>query len=213
MSKPAPDSSKAEAREPATRRRITLGEGVAVLAVLISAMTLYLNWADKRDQRVRAAVEADRQSSRAAALVLNAERDGDDRLILSPDAPLQTIQSQTIRFPTQLGVAPVTTTGRPRIEMRWFKAGLIRARAKAGLPDNSVGDELLPVAITTRFVVEGKVHEDRAVYDIGYSVSGRMVAGHAMKLRGLSLIPALSHRPTQEAIDSRWTAVAVTMPH
>ena len=204
----APESPKeARAAEAAAIRRrwITLGELLAVLAVGISALTLYLNWADKSSEQAEKASESRKASVRAARLVLNAEASG-DRLALKPTDPDQIIQSQTIRFPKALGIAPVDTTGEPRIEAGWFDAALKKAREKAKLPDDSVGDERLPVAITTRFVVGGETHEDVAVYDIGYGIAGRWLSGHRLTLRGLSLV-SRSATP-QSAIDARWVATA-----
>lgn len=192
------------------RRWISLGEMLAVLAVGISALTLYLNWSDKEDERADKASQSRSASARAAKLVLNAKADGDDRLLLTPAAPDQIVQSQTIIFPGALGVAPVSTTGEPRIEAGWFESALKRTREKAKLPDNSVGDEKLPVVITTRFVVNGEAREDNAVYDIGYGIAGRWLAGHDVTLRGLSLVTRDVGKVPVARIDARWSAVVAT---
>ncbi|MDI1296469.1 MAG: hypothetical protein PSY12_11385 [bacterium] len=185
------------------RRWITLGELLAVLAVSISALTLYFNWADKSSEQADKAAESRKASARAATLILVAET-SDERLTLKPTAPGQVVQSQTILFPKALGIAPVETTGDPRIEADWFASALKKAREKAKRPDDSVGDERLPVAITTRFVVDGDSHQDIAIYDIGYGIAGRWLSGHRVNLRGLSLI---SHSNAgQTAIDNRWAA-------
>lgn len=206
-----PDTPKeARAAEAAAIRRrwITLGEVLAVLAVLISALTLYLNWADKKDERAdkaaERAAENRKASSRAAALVLNAESVKDDRIALRPTDPDQVIQSQTILFPRALGIAPVDTTGDPRIEAGWFDSALKKARTKARLPDDSVGDERLPVVITTRFVVGGDAHENVALYDIGYGIAGRWIAGHSLALRGLSRVETVRGDKAQATVDARW---------
>ncbi|WP_298395841.1 hypothetical protein [Sphingobium sp.] len=204
---PKPETPKeARAAEAAAIRRrwITLGEGVAVLAVSISAITLYLNWSDKRDERADKAAESRKASSRAGALVLNAQAVKDDRITLRPADPDQIVQSQTILFPRTLGIDPVETTGDPRIEAGWFADALKKARAKAKLPDDSVGDERLPVAITTRFVVGGDTHDNIALYDIGYGIAGRWIAGHSLSLRGLSRVEKLSADGAQARIDARW---------
>ena len=206
----APDTpQEARAQEAAAIRRrwISLGEMLAVLAVGISALTLYLNWSDKRDARADKASESRQASARAAKLVLEAKADGDDRLVLKPAAPDQIVQSQTLIFPAALGVAPVSTTGEPRIEADWFDNALKKARAKAKLPDNSVGDEKLPVVITTRFVVNGEAREDSAIYDIGYGIAGRWLSGHDVTLRGLSLVTHNVGKAPVAAIDTRWSTL------
>ncbi len=203
-----PKETRAAEAAAIRRRWITLGEILAVLAVSISALTLYLNWADKQDERADKAAESRKASSRAAVLVLNAESVKDDRIVLKTTDPDQVVQSQTILFPRALGIAPVDTTGDPRIEADWFGDALKTARAKAKLPDDSVGDERLPVAITTRFVVDGETHDNVALYDIGYGIAGRWIAGHSLALRGLSRVELLKADSAQARVDARWTRLS-----
>ena len=205
----APDPSKeASPSNAVTRRRwMTLGEMLALLAVSISGLTLYLNWSNKQDERAEKALESRQASVRAAKLVLNARAEDGKRLVLTPTAPDQVVQGQTFLFPAALGIAPISTTGEARIEARWFDNALKRARDKAKLPDNSVGDEQLPVFITTRFVVNGETREDRAIYDIGYGISGRWLSGHDVALRGLSLVTRDIDQSPAARIDARWAAV------
>jgi hypothetical protein len=202
-------AKEARAQEAAAIRRrwITLGEGVALLAVTISGLTLYINWSDKRDTRAERAAESRLASTRAARLVLNAGSVEGDRIRLRPTDPAQLVQSQTILFPRALGVAPVDTTGEPRIEARWFDSALKRARDKAKLPDDSVGDEKLPVAIVTRFVVNGDTHENAALYDIGYGIAGKWLSGHKLSLHGLSLVRQVKAAGAQDALDKRWAGM------
>ncbi|MCP1469004.1 hypothetical protein J3E64_000675 [Sphingobium sp. OAS761] len=189
---------------PPRRRRVTLGETLAVIAALISGLTLYLNWSDKRDARADKAAESRRASDRAARLVLDARVDGGKRLLLAPTQAGQIVQSQIIRFPAALKLSPVATTGEPRIEARWFADALKRARDKAKLPDDSLGDESLPVEITTRFVADGETRVDTALYDIGYSIAGKWLTGHELTLRGLSLVSRGPVQHPQVRLDARW---------
>jgi hypothetical protein len=198
--------AEARAAEAAAIRRrwITLGEILAVLAVLISAGTLWLNWSQRSDDAATRVAESRKASSRAAQLVLNAATDGDERLTLKPASADQVVQSLTIRFPSALKIAAVGTTGNPRIEVQWFDDGLKRARGKAGLPDNSRGDERLPIMIETRFLVDGEAHDDIALYDIGYTIVGRLLTGHRVTLRGLSLVKRATNDNAQAQLDARW---------
>lgn len=199
-----PKEARAAEAAAIRRRWITLGEMLTVLAVGISALTLYLNWSEKQEERADKASESRQASARSVKLVLNARADGSDRLLLSPAAPEQIVQSQTILFPKALGLAPVPTTGEARIEAGWFADALKKAREKAKLPDDSVGDEQLPVEITTRFVVNGEAHVDTALYDIGYGIAGKWLAGHRVTLRGLSLVARGAVGDPQERVDARW---------
>jgi hypothetical protein len=205
---PAKAETKAEARAleaAAIRRRwITLGEVLAVVAVIISALTLWNSWSERSDSAAVKTADAERTSARAANLLLLAAGAGDDRLVMKPAAAEQSVQSQTIIFPTALGLAPAETTGEPRIEAAWFERALKKAREAARLPDDSRGDERLPVAIVTRFLVDGSAHEDVALYDIGYTISGRLLSGHSITLRGLSLAKRVKKDGAQAALDARW---------
>ncbi|BBD98452.1 hypothetical protein SAMIE_1019530 [Sphingobium amiense] len=209
MSDTAPETKEAAAIR---RRWITLGESVAVLAVVISAVTLYLNWADKREERAEKAGESRKASARAAKLVLRAASVGDDRIALAASDPAQIIQSQTIRFPAALALAPVDTSGDARIEAGWFDGALKKARARAKLPDESVGDERLPVAIATRFTAGGDTHESVALYDIGYGIKGGWIAGHSLTLRGVARVEGLSATGAQVAVDARWARLTAKRP-
>lgn len=211
MSEPESGSArKAEARAAeaaAIRRRwITLGEILAVVAVLISALTLWLNWSERQGNEAEKAAESTDRAVRATTLTLRAERAGKGaRLELRPASPDQSVQEQVIRFPAALGVDAVETTGEPRIESRWFDGRLKKAREKAGLPDDSRGDERLPVLIETRFLADGEAHRDVALYDIGYTIKGGMLGGHEMTLRGLSLVQRVKAQSAAAALDQRWT--------
>ncbi len=200
--------AKAEARAveaAAIRRRwITLGEVLAVIAVVISALTLWNSWSERSSSSAVKDADVQRASVRAATLVLIAADAGEHRLILKPVSAEQSVQSQKILFPTALDAPPAETTGEPRIEAAWFERTLKKARELAHLPDNSRGDERLPVVISTRFLVDGQSHEDVALYDIGYTISGRLLSGHSVTLRGLSLVARVKDGSPQARLDARW---------
>lgn len=207
-SKARAKDARAEARAveaAAIRRRwITLGEVLAVIAVVISALTLWNSWSERSDSEATKKAEAQQSSSRTGRLVLSAAASGEHRLLLKPASAEQSVQSQIISFPTALGAAPAETTGEPRIEAAWFERALKKARGEAGLPDDSRGDERLPVAITTHFLVDGDAREDMAVYDIGYTISGHWLSGHSVTLRGLSLVSRVKSSNAQAMLDARW---------
>jgi hypothetical protein len=200
--------AKVEARANETaairRRWITLGEVLTVIAVAISALTFWNNWSERSDTKAELKLNAERVSARAGALVLIAANVDKQTLALKPASVEQTVQSQKIQFPTALGTAPVETTGEPRLEAVWFEHALYKAREAAKLPDNSRGDERLPTIIVTRFLVNGEPHEDAALYDIGYTISGRFLGGHSVALRGLSLVTKVKSGTAQAKLDARW---------
>ncbi len=201
---PRPESSEAKAAAATRRRWITLGEVLAVIAICISALTLYNNWTERSESDAVKHADAQQASTRAATLVLSATPSGEDKLILKPAKADQSVQSQQVLFPTALALAPAETTGEPRIEASWFAHALKNARGLAHLPDDSRSDERLPVAITTHFLVDGDPHDDVAIYDIGYSISGHWLGGHTVILHGVSLVARVKSTTAQARLDARW---------
>ncbi|HWT11598.1 MAG TPA: hypothetical protein VN231_02490 [Allosphingosinicella sp.] len=199
--------AEAAADAAAVRRRwITLAEILGVIAVLISALTLWNNYQQRAGEE--AAKEAERREASAAAqaLLLRATPDREGGLLaLAPADPAQTIQSQTIAFPSALGAPPVETVIEPRIEARWFERALLRARTANGAPGESRGDERLPVAIATTFYSGGEAHRDTALYDIGYRVTGGGLLGDRdIRLRGLSRLEGVAEARLGARLDSIW---------
>jgi hypothetical protein len=201
---PLPDAEAAAVR----RRWITLAEILGVVAVLISGLTLWNNY------RQRTGEEAEREAARieasadAQALLLRARPDREGRrLTLSPADADQTIQNQTIAFPTALEAAPVETVADARIDAGWFERKLLRALAREDGEDERRGDQRLPVAIVTTFYSGGTLHRDAALYDVGYRVSGGGLLGDRdVRLLGLSRIESVEPRQARSRLDSRWVS-------
>ncbi|HET8611324.1 MAG TPA: hypothetical protein VFL92_00995 [Sphingomonas sp.] len=209
-----------ETRQEAARRRsrlrwITLGEAVAIAAVIISGLGLWNNYEERQQSRAeRAADSADRQRAPSPApFHLKATANaGADTLILAPIDGAQVIQSQTIRFPPSFNLTPVTTTGDARIEAGWFADALKNDRRHRKLAEETQGDERLPVMIETDYLADGKELRSRAYYDIGYALEGHFLSGSSVRLRGLSLIgraPANASPPAMDAhLGALWEARA-----
>ncbi len=203
----ADEDSKAQAAEAAAVRRrwLTLGEVLAVAAVLISALTFWNSYSERSHseaERVQEARHADRKA-RTLVLKATAEKDG-DRLVIAALGD-QAIQGQTIRFPAALSVDAVDSTT-PRIEQDWFASGLKAAREAAGEKSENRGDQRLPIAITTRFYADDALVEDTAIYDVGYATEGHFLGGTSVRLRGLALIGHATPKAAQARIDALWKA-------
>jgi hypothetical protein len=180
-------------------RWLTLGEAVAVAAVLISGLGLYNSW--NKSDAPTSAVPARKPSP----LVLKAsvERDG-ARLALAPLDADQAVQSQRILFPKPLALAPVETAGTPEVDRGWVATALVRARDAAGRPADSARQERLPLLIVTRFIEDGTEHEDRALYDLAYTVDRAFLTGSHVKLEGLAFVARVgSEADGQKRIDAR----------
>ena len=85
-----------------------------------------------------------------------------------------------------------------------------RAVKKAHEKDEKVrGDARMPVAITTRFVADGRSFTDTALYDVGYKESdGGLFGGSEVELKGLSLIGRTTVAEAQKRLDALWAARA-----
>jgi hypothetical protein len=189
------------------RRWLTLGEIVAIAAVVISGLTLWNSWSERRDAQAERAAHQRDVESRGVALLLKGKADGDGQsLSLVPIAENQAIQSQTVRFPATLGVTAAETSGDARIERGWFDDALVDAREAAKVKDTP-GDARLPVLIETRFLIDGATpHVDRSIYEVGYRTSSGLL-GTTLKLRGLSrVVGVTSIASGQKQIDTLWAA-------
>lgn len=184
------------AAETAKRRRwISIGETVGILALLISAISL---WDSHQDRAETRAAAAQVKPVKVPPLVLTATADAEGEVLrlASPNSD-RVIQTQTIVFPTAIDVDSVDTVGNPRIEAEWFASQL---RDVLG-DDRSKGR--LPVGIVTRFTDNGTEREDTAIYDIGHGWRSRLLQRDAPVLEGITLV-ARSPKDLQAALDSRW---------
>ena len=201
---PLPTGEEVEAAR-VRRRWITLAEVLGVIAVLISGLTLWNSYQQRSSDEADKAAARSEASAEARTLLLRATPDRDGRtLTLAPAAEGQTIQNQTIAFPTALDVAAVDTVSEPRIEAGWFEQALLHAREAAGRGE-SRGDERFPVAITTAFFSGGAMHRDSAIYDVGYRVEGGgLFGGHKVRMRGISRVGSVPERALRERLDLLW---------
>jgi hypothetical protein len=184
--------SESEAKRRSRLRWITLGEAVAIAAVLISAVGLWQSYQDRREDRAEKAAETARVTS-PQPFYLRATADADgSTLTFAPVAADHVIQGQAIRFPPSFKLSPVTTTSDARIETGWFADALKADRKTRQLPDETQGDERLPVMIETDYLAGGQPLKARAYYDIGFALEGHFLRGSSVKLRGLSLIAKAS---------------------
>jgi hypothetical protein len=204
MTEPYESAAEREEKAAIRRRWITIGEVLAVVGVLISALALWNSWVERRaNERDRAEQKAE-QGAASHTLILKASGGG-KRLTLAPHDGDQVIQGQTLLFATPLGLGAIDTTD-ARIEADWVK----RAVKKAHEDDEKKrpGDARMPVAITTRFTAGGGAAlEDTALYDIGYKESGGgLLGGTDVELRGLVLLQRVRAAKAQAKVDALWKA-------
>ena len=193
-----------EAREAAAIRRrwITLGEVLAVVAVIISGLTFWNSYQERSSTEAERQAEKKQKSVKAQTLMLKAEGGGSTLGLTAMD-PDQAIQGQTIRFPSALGLGAIDAVD-PRIEADWIERAAEKAR-KAGGKKKDSGDSRMPVAITTRFVSGGETYTDSAIYDVGYRLDTDLLDTDA-KLLGLSLVERTKAERLQSRLDSVWAS-------
>lgn len=195
-----PETPQARAAEAAAIRRrwITLGEVLAVVAVVISGLTFWNSYQERSSSEAERAAEKQAKSEKAQTLILSAELDG-RHLSLAARDPEQAIQGQTLAFPSALGAKAIDTVD-PRIEAGWIERAVnkIPKSAKGGS-----GDARLPVAITTRFVSGGETYADTAIYDVGYRIDEGLL-DNDVELLGLSLVERGTAKNAQQKLDALW---------
>jgi hypothetical protein len=174
----------AETVEQKTRRRrwLTLAEFVAVAGVLIGGLGLYLNWADRREERAAQAATAAKEAKVSRVVRLEGTIAGDGDAITLSD-PARKIETIDIAFPPRLGVAAREGVPQPRIEKDWFKDALLKATD--GGADDVEGR--LPVLITAYWWDADVKRSDRAIYDVVWRTEGQTFSGRSLDLTALSL--------------------------
>jgi hypothetical protein len=198
------------ARRKSRLRWITLGEAVAVSAVIISGLGLWMNYQDRRDARADKQAEATHAVTRAPLYLKAEANSAGSSLALTPVNADDVIQGQTIRFPPSFGLSAVTTTSDARIDADWFASALKADRKKRELPDETQGDERVPVMIETDYLADGKTLSARSYYDVGYALEGHFLGGASVRLRGLSLIgvAATQDTPADQRLAGLWAVRA-----
>ncbi|ONF95495.1 hypothetical protein [Sphingomonas jeddahensis] len=182
----------------ATRRRwISLAEIVAVSGLIIGALTLWMNWSDKRDAAEEKAAASVAASAAEARFALEAElASGGDEVRLSD--PKHELLETTVTFPKALGVgtqSPATA----RIERDWFAGAVLKATD--GGADAREGR--LPVLVTARYRVGDAMRSGRAIVEIVWRTEG-----HLMRGRSLSIEAVRVREPGGDAkrVDALWAA-------
>lgn len=184
---------------------LTIGEAAAVLAVLIAGLNYWDSHREHEAETKRDAAQA-RQSSLAAALALEGEaQSGGRRLALKSVNPGQVIESQRYLFPQDVLDHPVdVTAASPGIDAGWIAPGLVRKLEAAHAPGEGRGR--LPVAITTGYLSNGEVRQDRSLYLVGYAWRRRFLHGREITLEGIALRGGIAGSDQQAAVEKAWAA-------
>lgn len=179
-----------------TRRRwVTLAEVVAVAGVVIAALTLYSNWADRRaDQAERVATATSEARDKARVDLTGTVQAGGERITLH-DAR-HDLSDVTVAFPQALGVSPQSPAD-AAIDSSWFKSAMLK------LTDGGADDRTgrLPVLVTVRYWVGDSARTATSIQDVVWKTEGRRLLGRSFKLEGLRL---RQRGGTPAALEAAW---------
>jgi hypothetical protein len=193
-------AEKAEAR--AIRRRwLTIGEIVAVAGVIIAGVSLWVSWADKRDEASQKAVEASKAKAAETRLDLRVSVEGGRQVVMSD--PAHEILDTVVAFPKALGVgeqAPVLS----RIESNWFSGAVLAATDKGA--DEREGR--LPVLVTVSYRAGDATKQDRAIVELVWRTNGRMLAGRELRIEAARI---RERGGDQARIDALWAQEAARL--
>lgn len=166
-----------------TRRRwLTLAEFVAVAGVIIAALSLWQNHADRRADKADAAAASTAAAKDKSRVELTATvADGGQRLLLA-DAR-HDISDVTIAWPRALGVPVQHPSGDPVIDAEPIAAPLLELTD--GGADERTGR--LPALITVTYVDGDDSRSASGLYDVVWETHGRFGRGRALTLIGLRL--------------------------
>ncbi|MBZ6381461.1 hypothetical protein [Sphingomonas sanguinis] len=185
-------------RAKSRRRLLSLAEFVAVAGLLVAALTLYLNWSQRRSDAADKAATATAQRNERARLDLTATVENDGRRLALRD-PNHDLQDVAIDFPGKSGIARQAPVGDPVIE-----AGPIADPILAltdGQTDTKEGR--LPVLITVRYWDGDTARTVTGLYDVIWSTHGRLLRGRTLRLEGLRL---KDRNGTPAKLDAAWAA-------
>jgi hypothetical protein len=211
--------------EDARRRRLqlrwlSLAELVGIAALVIAGLGYWDSHrartqadrekaAEARERQAQAQKEAQAGALRRAFLMTGTPQAGGEQLRLSAVHSEQVIQTQEVRFPAEVRVDPVQTTGNPRLEASWFEAGLAKALHAR---DDTRKTGRLPVAIATTYIEDGQTKTDRSVYQLGYSLHPRVLRADKVEMEGLSLVRRGTSDDLQGLVDGLWAHQAPAKP-
>ena len=166
------ETSETEAQRRARLRWVTLGEAIAIAALILSGLGLWHEW-NKRDTGPKVVVE----KPTAIPLALRArERNEGRELEISPIEDSHALQSLSM------------TIGKSTIELG-SDGELDADDVEAALGDaieEGEGPHRVRVRITARYVEAGNDKTATGAYLLGYTTKSRLFAGRSLRLTGLS---------------------------
>ncbi|TXC70511.1 hypothetical protein FSB78_05825 [Sphingomonas ginsenosidivorax] len=181
----------------ATRRRwVSLAEVLGVTGALIAALTLWINWSDRRaDQADKAQARASEQRAESRVALSAEVQDGGKALLLKDSR--HEIQDVAIAFPKALGISAQHPPADPLIAVSAFETVLLKLTD--GGADERTGR--LPVLLTISYLDGETTRTTSGIYDLLWKTEGRMLRGRDLRLTGMKVRQV---RGTQAQLDAVW---------
>ena len=154
------------------RRWVTLGEIIALLALVVSAAGLWLTWKSTDEDKTTKVVE----QKQAIPLTLRGKAENDGRgLTIEPVEDSHALESLTL---TIKGAPPIEIGSDGKLSTSELEAAL-KAR------DESKGAHSVPVRVSARYGEMGKDRNATANYVLRYRwEGGGLFGGRSLKLTG-----------------------------
>ena len=163
--------------DPEARRRwINLGETIALAALIVSALGVWIAWKSSTEDKATRVVE--QRPSVPLSLRGSADRDG-SVLTIAPVEPSHGLQSLTV---TMKGAPPIEVGSDGRLQASDVQLALKDRSKEAKDVTHSV-----PVRIDARYVEMGKDRRGGGTYVLRYKwEGGGLFGGRSLHLLGLS---------------------------
>ncbi|WP_322963731.1 hypothetical protein [Sphingomonas fuzhouensis] len=185
-------------RAKSRRRLLTLAEFVAVAGLIVAALTLYLNWSQRRSDAADRAATASAQRQDRARLDLTGTVEDDGRRLLLRD-PNHDLEKVVIDFPAASGIGRQVPMGDPAIMVEPIAGPLLTLTD--GKTDKHEGR--LPVLITARYWDGDTARTATGLYDVIWRTHGRLLRGRTLRLEGLRLV---DRNGTTAMLNAAWAA-------
>lgn len=163
--------------ERASRKRlVNVGEGIGVIAVIISALGLWNSWRGSDDRKPESSTIIEQKS--AVPLALRGRVDDDGKILtISAVEPGHAIDSLTL---TVAGKSPVTVASDGQLS-----ASSIESAVPPATRQQRTG--VVSVRIAARYVEAGEDRRGGGTYRLSYRwVSGGLFGDSSLRLTGLS---------------------------
>ena len=157
------------------RRLITLGEMIALAALIVSAVGVWISWKNSESDHSTRIVE--QRSSIPLTLHAKAESDG-ARLDISPVEPTHALESLSIAI---AGAAPIQVGSDGELS-----ASDVQSALKDRDKEPKDRTRSVPVRISARYVEAGKDRRGGGAYALQYKwEGGGLFGGRSLRLIGL----------------------------